>query len=130
MAHIWSAKTRPNSDLVYAATRIDGHEVKLHRFVLDAAPGTVIDHEDRDGLNNRRSNLRYVTHRQNAMNRKRYDIKATPYKGVYPSGRKWRVMIDGRHGGMYDTAEEAAHAYDRHARERFGEFARLNFPNG
>lgn len=58
---------------------------------------------------------------------------ASGFLGVYPSGRKWGVMIQSggsqRWIGTYDTREDAARAYDAAARELHGPEARLNFPD-
>lgn len=44
-------------------------KVYMHRLVMHAPRGKVIDHLDGDGLNNQKSNLRAVTPYQNVMNR-------------------------------------------------------------
>lgn len=128
MQHLWHIITPPDTDRRYAATRINGKMVRMHRFILGASDEQIIDHADRDGLNNRRSNLRYATTSQNAMNRKPYRGTASGYKGVVPLGNKWRVMFQRKHAGLFDTPEEAARAYDELARRHFGRFARTNFP--
>lgn len=55
----------------YAQAKIDGKMVRLHEFLLGKfrGPGLVIDHINRDPLNNRKENLRIVSKRQNALNR-------------------------------------------------------------
>lgn len=60
-------------------------------------------------------------------------IRST-YVGVAPAGYgKWetRFSINGRiqKVALFDTPEEAAREYDRLARERWGEFAAINFPD-
>ncbi len=45
--------------------------IRLHRFILDAPDGVVVDHVNGDRLDNRRSNLRMVTPSQNSHNRRR-----------------------------------------------------------
>lgn len=111
---------------------------RLHQFVLEGEcqEGREIDHINHDGLDNRRCNLRVVTLAQNAQNKQCRNPHG--YKGVRPAVGKsgtvrWRGYFN-RHGtyrhlGMFDTVEEAARAYDRAAREAFGEFAHLNFPD-
>lgn len=107
--------------------------IYMHRFIIDAPTGKEVDHHDRNKLNNQRSNLREVTTTQNQHNR---TPRAGHYKGVRfdPDRNKYRVRItvDRReiHLGRYATPEEAARVYDAAARQHFGEFARLNFPEG
>jgi len=101
----------------------------LHTF-LTGWP--LVDHIDGDGLNNRRDNLRHATGSQNNANSRPRVVGG--YKGVshYKRTGRWRAYLttDGvhRHLGYFDTAEDAARAYDVAAREQWHEFARLNFP--
>jgi len=93
-----------------------------------------VDHEDRDGLNNQRHNLRPCTVSQNRWNAIKRSGRTSRFKGVYwnKKGGKWmaRIFHLGRHHylGMSDNEIEAARAYDDAAVHHFGEFARLNFP--
>lgn len=97
----------------------------------------LVDHINGDGLDNRRSNLRPASNSQNSMNRKVTAADNTSgFKGVCRHrrvrGDGWVAAItcDGtsRHLGVFEDPELAARAYDAAARELFGEFARLNFP--
>jgi hypothetical protein len=119
----------------YAASnrlkRIYGSKL-LHRVILEAPEGMCVDHINGDTLDNRRSNLRLATHKQNMQNRKKHNCK-NPYKGVYEkrSGRYTAMIFDNsklKYLGVFDSAEEAAKVYDARASIIFGEFARLNFP--
>jgi hypothetical protein len=60
----WSANP---SGLTWYATRSSGRKKGLHQYLMPDAPK--VDHKDRNGLNNRRSNLRPATYEQNAANR-------------------------------------------------------------
>jgi hypothetical protein len=105
----------------------------MHRRILNAADGLYVDHANGDGLDNRRANLRLATNSQNQANRHRLSLNTSGYRGVcWNSGcRKWQAGIKkmGRsyHLGLYDTPQVEALAYDRAAREMFGQYARLNF---
>lgn len=111
--------------------RADGRrtEIKLHRFILKAAKGDIIDHRDGDGLNNTRANLRLCTKAQNNYNTK--TSKQSPFglKGVnrYYKGYRARIRINKKmvHLGIFQTAEEAHAAYCKAAEKLFGEFARF-----
>lgn len=104
---------------------------RMHRYILGVGAGIQIDHRDRDGLNNVRSNLRVCTTEQNAQNRRAYG--ETGFKGVYRDRRRFVASIESggivRRLGRFDDPIEAAIAYDTAAKQIFGEFAWLNFPN-
>ena len=95
-----------------------------------------VDHENGNGLDNQRSNLRPATSGQNSANRgANTNNSAAGYKGVQPNrtrGLPWRAQIGAArkkyHLGLFATPEAAARAYDAAARELHGEFARTNFP--
>lgn len=107
--------------------------VLMHREIMHAPDGVVVDHINHDSLDNRKANLRLCTHAQNIQNMKTPRSNTSGYKGVYlnKASRKWQAYIRKNgvfyHLGLFSTAEEAAHTYDKKARELFGEFANTNF---
>jgi hypothetical protein len=106
-------------------------KIRLQQFLMPAPAGLVTDHRDRDGLNCRRSNLRFATFSQNSQNKPRPRIGSGQFKGVSKHGNRYRarIVVDGKRIilGRYQTEFEAAIAYDRAAHVHFGEFAVLNF---
>lgn len=94
------------------------------------------DHIDGNGLNNKRSNLRDVTHAQNLQNQRIQTRSRSGYRGVsYFKGdgkrkKLWRarIKIDGQDTtiGYYSTPLEAAIAWNAVALDAWGEYARLN----
>lgn len=75
----------------YVKSVIHGRAISLHRYVIGAERGSTVDHIDRDGLNNRKMNLRCVTPSENSVNSK---IRSNSgYKNIYKKGDKYQVQI-------------------------------------
>jgi hypothetical protein len=112
--------------------------IALHRFIMDAPRGKMVDHINGDGRDNRKENLRICTVAENARNCNTPPRGVSGYYGVIYRTRKGyikRYMVNShdprwRTGSMFFTAEEAAMEYDKLAKEHHGEFATLNFPDG
>jgi hypothetical protein len=116
---------------VYATCVKRGRVVYMHRLIMKARKGSLVDHTDGNGLNNRRCNLRMCTHQQNRVNvGPRGGLSR--FVGVTRQKDKWAARIISRGKlyslGSYDDEVEAAKARDRKAYELFGEYAYLNFP--
>ena len=108
----------------------------MHRVIMNPPKHMIVDHINRNPLDNRRANLRLSTPQQNSWNRScPRNSKGSKYTGVSldRDGQKWRVriVIDGesRFLGYYDDEKAAAMAFDKAARKHRGHFAFQNFPN-
>lgn len=109
----------------------------LHRIILERILGRPLkreewaDHINRDGLDNRRSNLRLANRSQNSANSIRSARNTSGFKGASwsKSKNKWHSRIRVNtiliHLGYFDTPEQAHEAYKRAAIKYFGEFARF-----
>ncbi|MFA5753113.1 MAG: AP2 domain-containing protein [Bacteroidales bacterium] len=112
----------------YIATSIKGNTLLLHTLITGSP---YVDHANRDKTDNRKENLRPCTESQNQGN-KISSPNRQQYKGVswHSIAKRWRARIKHnrceKHLGLFDTPIEAAMAYDKKAKELFGEFARLN----
>lgn len=121
----------------YASTYINGKNILLHRYLLNPELDKEVDHINRNKLDNRRSNLRVCTRKENGRNRSLAINNSSGYHGVYFSKtekrkKRWTVSIriDGikKTIGRYLTGKQAAKAYDEKALKYHGEFATTNFP--
>ena len=107
--------------------------LRLHHFIMGKPQkGLVVDHINHNGLDNRKDNLRFVTQAQNLQNKRSNRNSTSAYKGVGWSKRlqKWRALIGNKgkytHIGYFTCEHEAALAYNKKAKELWGEHALLN----
>lgn len=120
----------------YLYAWVDGKLYRAHRLVWKWVTGDdhlhgVIDHCDRDPINNAWHNLRSATHSANLANSKVNSRNTSGYKGVsyHKASGKWMAMVwkERQHHylGLYNTPEEAHAAYVEAAERFHGEFARV-----
>ena len=143
----WHLKTGGAEGKVYTQASVrhaDGRKssVLLHRWIMSARPGEIVDHKNGDTLDCQRSNLRVTSTRGNAMNvTHSTNQRRGGYKGVSwnKNAQKWEASIgagpvkpSGRRGkihlGLFDDPKRAARVYDAAAKHYFGNLASLNFP--
>ncbi len=109
------------------------HTIRMHRLIMKAILGQEIDHRNHNGLDNRKGNLRFCSHKQNLQNSKKRQNCSSKFKGVCwdKIQQQWAVRLGPRLGriwvGRFDSEIEAAKAYDYKAKEVYGEFAYANF---
>lgn len=133
MRHTWAYSQPKGCNSGYAQTTVKAQPLSMHRMVLglQRGDGQVCDHIDCNGLNNQKSNLRIATKAQNAMNRGPNKNNKVGLKGVQirkaSKTRPYIAVIRANYKsyylGSFNTAEEAAQAYQEAAKRLHGEFA-------
>jgi hypothetical protein len=118
----------------YAGRYEKGRLVLMHREIVTPRKGMIVDHKNRNKLDNTRGNLRVCTHAENAYNRAKRRGSVSRFKGVgrRKKGNKFYACVyckgDQFYLGVFANEIDAARAHDARAVEAFGEFAQLNFP--
>jgi len=139
----WSARAGGGSKRSWYVYRWNGRSEKprtlyMHREIMKRICGEFqdeVDHINHNGLDNRRENLRLVSHNQNLFNQRiqNASTKTSKYKGVSWSSLadKWLVQIKynnkTRRVSGIKNEKIAALIYDLLAIDRFEDFANLNF---
>jgi len=104
--------------------------ILMHRVLMQTPDNMLCDHEDHNGLNCQRYNIRNCNSKQNTTNRTGHGSSKYLGVSVTKTGKfRARIMNDGKaiHLGYFNKEENAAIAYDTRAAYYFGEFANLNF---
>lgn len=109
----------------YAQRKRNGENIRMHRVLVGAKKGEIVDHINRNKLDNRRSNLRVVSRTVNLLNSKTPKHNTSGHKGVSWDKQtdKWRAQIQinnkgislGRFGDIEDAIEERKSAERRFA---------------
>lgn len=106
--------------------------ILLHRFIMNPPDDMVVDHENRNPLDNRKDNLRVCTQHENIFNTsmKSNNISGTVGVSWHNKSNKWRayISINGKqkHLGLYDSIEEAIAARRQAEIDYFGEYSPNN----
>ena len=107
--------------------------IAIHHGLVPDDSNVIVDHIDRDRLNNQKENLRMADQTQNSANRSKQSVSASSiYKGVsFDKNRQLfraycRVAGKMIHLGYHKDEKIAARKYNEAAKEHFGEFAHLN----
>lgn len=105
--------------------------VLMHRVIMNAPKGMMVDHIDGNSLNNHPKNLRLVTNSQNLMNRGKTKKNTSGFKGVNwdKVNEKWRaqIAVNGKkiNLGYYASKELAYQAYCEACYKYHDEFAHI-----
>lgn len=133
VAHVVRRRDRSIINVYAERTqRLDGRKRRfaMHRVICGVPDDLLVDHENCDGLNNRRSNLRPATRSENSKNSRISIANKTGHKGVrlHPSGA-WvaRIRVNGSliHIGSFASKDDAAAAYASASKLYHGEFGRV-----
>ena len=117
----WGVKRSNNNRNIYLA-----------RLIMNCPSNFVVDHINGNSLDNRRSNLRICTSRENSFNSSIAKNNVSGFKGVskHKLTGKWesRIGVNRKklHLGLFNNKRTAAMAYNIAAKKYFGEFAKLN----
>ncbi|AYV83595.1 MAG: HNH endonuclease [Hyperionvirus sp.] len=103
--------------------------IKMHKLVMQGVRGKVIDHINRNKLDNRLENLRICTYKENSYNTSRRNNKFKGVKKISENKYAATISKDGVSHSINNISSEteAAKIYDMMAEELFGTFAGKNF---
>lgn len=114
--------------VTHRSARSDWRPMRLHRFLMGTLDGHEIDHINRNKLDNRRANLRWVVRAHNIANtpaRNRSGVKGVYFDASPGRRARWvaKISIAGRHKtlGYFADAASASAAFEAVHRELYGD---------
>jgi len=129
----WYAHKGKHTFYARRVEKIEGKQSRfyMHRVLLGLDVGELCDHEDSNGLNNQKSNIRKSTYSQNNTNKRvKANKKLSNFYGVYKAKNRYKAAIGINkktiHLGSFINEKDAALAYNSKALEVYGSFAKLN----
>lgn len=136
--YTWWAQYDPSIDNYYVRTQVkraskDWPCIPMHRMIMGLEQGDsrVVDHVNRNTLDNRRSNLRIATRWENALNKGITSRNTSGYKGVQwrKARSRWIALIrvNGKliNLGSRKCKEEAYKLYCEASKKYHGEFGSI-----
>jgi hypothetical protein len=131
----YAVRYLPKGNVVSPSNRRKNKIEYMHHLIIDIPEGLFCDHINHNGLDNRKANLRPATLAQNIRHRRKFKSPSrSKYKGLTwrKKEKAWHVRIytNGKRIfiGSFKDEFAAAKAYDRAAKQFYGDFATLNFP--
>jgi hypothetical protein len=102
----------------------------MHRYIIKAKEGELVDHINNQKDDNRSCNLRIASSNLNNHNRIKKKKTSSKYIGVTKSGKKWQSNITykgvNHYLGRFEDEIDAAKAYNKKAIELYKSDANLN----
>jgi hypothetical protein len=123
-------KTWKKADGKYKTETLYLHKLIAERFLAHEKTPTsnLVGTKNGNKLDCRLSNIQYRS--RSVASRKRKTSSKAGYTGVYQENNRYRAVISVNrksiHIGMFDTAEEAALAYNKKSKELYGEEGKIN----
>ena len=103
----------------------------LHRYIMNFPKGMIVDHINRNKLDNRKCNLRVCSKQQNNINKSKQSNNTSGYTGVYWNKRrcKWvaQIKVNSKkiHLGYFENKEDAIESRKKAEEKYFGEYKRI-----
>lgn len=116
LGYTWGTWKGKNANSYYVRTEVKSKTIWLHRFIMNAPKGMVVDHINHDALDNRKKNLRILKQSQNMQNQTVRKDNKTGIRGVTWDKKMgaWRVRVgvnwERRHVGFFNDLNEAIEA--------------------
>jgi hypothetical protein len=123
-------KTWKKAEGGYKTETIYLHKLLAEKFIMDtkSKSNNLVGAKNGDKLDCRLENIAWRS--RSVASRQRKTSSKAGYTGVYQENNRYRAVISinrkSVHLGMFDSAEEAAEAYNRKSRELFGEDGKVN----